>query len=128
MSRPEWDKLGRLWQKLEEHATKFQGLGVLQVLPIKTPAGHPDLDDFDTDMADMEKLSRFAKTEAKTVLNRNWSRQDIVTHIGDNTLYASSHRRMVQEHNDKGRTSPETALLQDFMAFRDLGVQIRRWA
>lgn len=56
MSRPEWAVLGRTWQKLAEHARKFSDLGVLQVLPIATPAGHPDLDEFDSDMADMARL------------------------------------------------------------------------
>lgn len=53
MSRPEWDKLGRFTAKLAEHARKFSDLSMLQVLsPIPLPAGHPDLDDFDADLAD----------------------------------------------------------------------------
>ncbi len=127
MSRHEWDKLGRFVQKLADHAREYKDLGILQCLPVKTPAGHPDLDDFDGDMADMRRLARFSHTEAKTVNNRNWHPGDIVTHIADNTLTPTIHRRMVEEHNDRGRMSPETAMLTDYMAFRDLGIQIRMW-
>lgn len=123
----DWLSAAELMRKLAEHARKFSDLGVLQVLPVATPDGHPDLDDFDHDMADMHKLARFAKTEAKTVTNRNWSPDDIHRHLADNNIYTTIHRQMVTEHNDRGRTSPETAMLADFIAFRDIGIRIRQW-
>lgn len=128
MSRPEWDKLGRFTAKLAEHARKFSDLSILQVLsPIPLPPGHPDLDDFDADIAEMTKLARLSNRSAQTVTSRDWGADAIIRHIEDSTVFTTIHRRMVQEHNDKGRTSPETALLQDFITFRDLGIRIRQW-
>lgn len=128
MSRHEWDKLGRLWQKLEEHAAKFSDLSMLQVLsPLPLPAGHPDIDDFDGDLADMHKLARRSLKAAETVNERHWHPGDIATHAADNNS-TTIHHRMVLEHNDKGRMSPETAMLAEFLSFRDLGVRIRQWA
>ena len=65
MSRHEWDKLGRFTAKLAEHARKFSDLSMLQVLsPVPLPAGHPDLDDFDADLAETNKLARLSKASA----------------------------------------------------------------
>lgn len=58
MSRPEWVVASDVMKKLAEHARKFMDLSIIQVLPVPTPEGHPDLDTWDADMAALARLSR----------------------------------------------------------------------
>lgn len=75
MTRHEWVWLGSILDRLSKPLPKRSGLPdvskhranlddrygdlpMIQHLPIPTPAGHPDLDTFDSDMAKLARLGR----------------------------------------------------------------------